>query len=276
MNKPAAIDPQSATRHEYRPLDGRVAVITGGLNGIGRAITHRLALAGATVAVLDIAASDGSTEVASLTLEVNEMGARLVIEQVDITDNVALLASLARVSRDLGDPDILISNAGLIANFGTLETLPDEAWARELAVNLTGAFQVARAAVPAMAAKGWGRVIFLSSCAAWTGSPVQVGYAPTKAGLVGLSHTIARSYGPKGVTANAILPGFVSTDLVNAHFPAEERQRVEAAVPIRRFVTPDEVAELVLFLASPQAAAMNGTAIPIDGGMALSAGNIDG
>jgi NAD(P)-dependent dehydrogenase (short-subunit alcohol dehydrogenase family) len=164
----------------------------------------------------------------------------------------------------------------LIANFGGLETLPLEAWEREIAVNLTGAFLLARRLVPDMAARGWGRVVIMSSCAAWTGSPVQVGYGATKAALIGLSNTIARAYGPRGVTANAILPGFVSTPLVNAHFPPQERARVEAAVPLRRFVSPEEVAALAVFLSTPAAAGINGASIPVDGGMALSAGNIDG
>lgn len=260
----------------FATLHGRSALITGGASGIGRAIALAMAQAGARIAVLDIVAERRADDEPWIAEAVEALGGEIEIAAADVSDEANVDAGLARIARRFPHIDILVNNAGLIANFGTLETMDRSAWDRELAVNLSGAFALAKRVVPAMAERGWGRVITLSSCAAWCGSPVQVGYAATKAGLIGLSNTLARAYGPNGVTSNAILPGFVSTRLVNAHFPKEERARVERAVAIRRFVAPEEVAAVAVFLASPAAAAINGAAIPIDGGMALSAGNIDG
>jgi NAD(P)-dependent dehydrogenase (short-subunit alcohol dehydrogenase family) len=171
---------------------------------------------------------------------------------------------------DLSGFDACVSNAGITDTVAPAHRMTAEQWARDIDVNLTGAFRVVAACLPGMRERGYGRIVFISSGAAVEGLPGQAAYAASKAGLLGLMRTIAGENVRRGITANAVLPGMVATEKVNA-MPAEIRDRLREAVPMHRFAEPAEVAGLVAYLASEEAGYVTGQAIGIDGGNALNA-----
>jgi acetoacetyl-CoA reductase len=171
---------------------------------------------------------------------------------------------------DLSGFDVCVSNAGVTDTIAPTHRMTAEQWARDIAVNLTGAFRVVAACLPGMRDRGYGRIVFISSGAAVEGLPGQAAYAASKAGLLGLMRTIAGENVRRGITANAVLPGMVATEKVTA-MPAEIVERLRDAVPMERFAQPDEVAALVGYLASEDARYVTGEAVRIDGGAALNA-----
>ena len=241
-------------------LEGRTALISGAARGIGRAIAVRLAREGAQVGLLDIDPAIEDTEA-----EVRGHGRRACAVNCDISVSAKVEAAIARVAAELGPVDVLVNNAGIVNNIAPIEKMSDEAWARELGVNLTGAFNLVRALAPAMAARGFGRIVNISSVAARGGLSRQVGYSATKAGLLGLTHTVALEYARHGVTCNAVLPGMVETENVRA-MPQAIRDQALAHTPVRRFGEPEEVAALVAFLCGGEAGYITGAEIDISGG----------
>ena len=179
-----------------------------------------------------------------------------------------MTAAFAAATEILGGPiDVLIANAG-VTDDGLLMRMSDDAFEAVLDTNLTGAFRCARAATTGMIRRKRGRIIFISSVVGLLGSAGQTNYSASKAGLVGLARSIARELGGRGITANVVAPGFIETDMT-AQLPQERQDAYRATIPAARFAQPDEVAAAVAFLASDDAAYINGAVIPVDGGLGM-------
>lgn len=241
-------------------LQGQTALVSGAARGIGRAIALRLARDGADVGLVDL--NPAAEETAGL---VRALGRKACAVQADIADAAQTRAAATGIAQELGAISLLVNNAGIVNNIATVEKMTDEAWENEIGVNLTGAFNLVRAVVGGMAERGYGRIVNISSVAARGGLARQVGYSATKAGLLGLTHTVALEYARKGVTCNAVLPGMVETENVKA-MPQEIREAAMAATPVRRFGEPAEIAALVAFLCGPEAGYITGAEIDISGG----------
>jgi 3-oxoacyl-[acyl-carrier protein] reductase len=244
-------------------LAGRVAVITGAGHGIGAATAKLFAQAGAQVALLD-KDSAGSTHTAQ---EIGVRGGEALSFAVDVTDAFAVERILDQVVEEWGRIDVLVNNAGLVRD-ARLEDVADEDWDLTLDVNLKGCMVCTRAVVPHMLARGTGRILSAASVVARDGNLGQTAYAASKAGILGLTRTWARELGPKGITANAVAPGFIDTDMVRG-VPPKVVKKIVSGIPARRMGTAEEVAQVYLFLASDLAAFMNGAVVGVDGGLLL-------
>ncbi|MEW6442469.1 MAG: SDR family NAD(P)-dependent oxidoreductase [bacterium] len=249
-------------------LTGKVALITGAARGIGRAAALVLAGEGADVAVADI-----QPEVEETARRIGALGRRSAWEVFDISDPAQVAEGVGRIRGSLGEIDILVNNAGIVANIAPIRKMTHEAWEREIAVNLSGAFNMIKEVIGPMVARKWGRIINMSSGAAAGGLHRQIGYAASKAGLLGLTKTVTLEHARDGVTCNAILPGLIGTELVHM-MPEEIRARALAVIPARRLGLTEEVGHLIAFLASDKAGYINGAEIRVDGGMGLNAGTL--
>jgi len=187
----------------------------------------------------------------------------------DVRDAGAAATAHETAAAELGPVDVVVANAGIVDRIATVEKISEEAWREEIDVNLTGAFLSLQPALSGMKERGRGRVVAVSSTAATDGLAGQAAYAASKAGLLGLVRTLALEMAPAGVTVNAVLPGMVETEKVAA-MPEEVRDRALAAVPMKRFATPEEVASVIAFLCSDAAAYITGAWLPVDGGIGLS------
>ncbi len=245
-------------------LKGRVVLISGAAQGIGRACAKILAEQGADIGLFDL-----REQVIDTAQVVQELGRKAAWAIGDVSDPAQVRDGVEGIRRNLGHIDCLVNNAGIVNNIAPLAKMKDSAWEREIAVNLTGAFNMIRAVIEPMAEKGWGRIINMASSAARGGLLYQVGYAATKSALLGLTRNVTLEYARKGITCNAILPGLIGTENVLAMPPAIIDQAV-LATPSRRIGKPEEVAHLVAFLCSDGAAFINGTEIDIDGGAHLN------
>jgi 3-oxoacyl-[acyl-carrier protein] reductase len=248
----------SAEIPDVLSLRGRVALITGAARGIGAATARALAGAGARVALLDREAA----ELASVAAETG--GAAF---PADVTEDAAVRRAVDDVVGRWGRLDILVNNAGIVRD-AALADVKDEDWSGTLDVNLRGTMLCARAAVPHMKAAGFGRILSATSIVARTGNYGQTAYAASKAGIIGLTRTWARELGPKGITANAVAPGFIDTDMVKS-VPAKVMAELLARTPAGRLGRPGEVANVYLFLASELASFINGAVVGVDGGLLL-------
>jgi NAD(P)-dependent dehydrogenase (short-subunit alcohol dehydrogenase family) len=249
-------------------LMGKIALVTGAARGIGRAAALRLADAGADVAVSDL--QPGVEETAAC---IRERGRRSAAARFDVSDPIQVEAGVRRLREALGDVDVLVSNAGIVNNIAPLTTMTHDRWQHEIAVNLTGAFNMIQAVIGPMITRGWGRIVVMSSGAAHGGLHHQAAYAASKAGLIGLVQTVTLEHARHGITCNAILPGLIDTETVQM-MPAEIREATRANTPAQRLGTMEEVAHLIAFLASEQAGFINGAEIDIDGGMRLNTGSL--
>lgn len=247
-----------------RALEGKVALVTGAARGIGRACAEELARQGAKVGLLDV-----NPAVEATALGVQGLGQATAWAVGDISDPEQVRRAVDHVRAELGGIDCLVNNAGIVNHIAPLLKMQQSGWERELAVNLTGPFNLIRAVIEPMAAKGWGRIVNVSSAAARSGLFNQTGYAATKAGVLGLTRNVTLEFARKGITCNAILPGLIGTEAVQA-MPQPIRERAIALTPARRFGTPEEVARLIAFLCSDAAGFINGAEIDIDGGLRLS------
>ena len=245
-------------------LEGRKALVTGAARGIGRVTALALADAGADVALVDLDAA-----VEESAARVRGRGRRAAWARFDIADAVAVRSGVAALRDALGDFDVLVNNAGITNHIAALTRMTPEGWERELAVNLSGAFHLIQALLPRMIERRFGRILVISSLAARGGLHHQAGYAASKAGLLGLVHTVTLEHARHGVTCNAILPGLIETEVVRG-MPAEIREASLARTPARRLGRMDEVAALIVFLASEAAGFINGAEIDIDGGSRLN------
>ncbi len=237
-------------------LGGRVALVTGASRGIGRAGALALARAGADVAVNYKSQHAAAEEVAGLA---RRLGRRAITVAADLGDAAAIAPLVDRVAGELGPVDILVCNAGEAEPAHT-SAIDRSLWDRTLAVNLTSAFLLAQAVVPSMRQRGFGRLIFISSVAAHVGGVVGPHYAASKAGLIGLMHGYASRLAKDGVTANAIAPALIGTDMVRSN-PAAHPD----IIPLGRFGTPEEVAEAIVLVAAN--GYITGQTLNIDGGL---------
>ena len=246
-----------------RRLEGRVALVTGASRGIGRAVALRLAADGAAIAV-----AYGSSEAAAreVARKAAEHGVATAVLAADLGAAAAAGALVGRATEALGRVDVLVNNAGLNRDQLAVR-MSDEEWSQVIAVDLTAAFSLCRAALRGMLRARWGRIVNVSSVAGVVGNPGQVNYSAAKAGLIGLTKALAKEVGGRGITVNAVAPGFVETDMTAA-LPAAVLERALAVVPAGRLGTADEVAAAVAFLAAPEAAYVNGHVLHVDGGLA--------
>jgi 3-oxoacyl-[acyl-carrier protein] reductase len=240
-------------------LTGKNAVVTGGASGIGRACVQTLAGAGAHVAAVDI-----NLEGAQETVATIERGLAMRCDLADPGD----VASMRRqVISHMGEVDILINCAGIISYRRGIGAVPLEEWDRVLDVNLRGTYLACREFIEGMKARGGGRIVNFSSLAARVGG-IEAGihYAASKAALIGFTRTLAKEGGPFGITVNAVAPGIITTDPVRRQIAGRE-QAYAAQIPLRRLGTPEDVANVVLFLVSPLSAYITGVVLDINGGM---------
>ncbi len=241
-------------------LEGKVAFVTGGTRGIGRAVADALAGAGARVAVI-------GRDQARAESAAGEIGRGARGYACDVASEAAVAAAVAAVEADLGAIDILVNNAGVTKDNVFLR-LSDADWDVVLEANLKGAFRTIRAASRGMMKRRWGRIINISSVVGIIGNKGQANYAASKAGLLGLTRSIARELASRNITVNAVAPGFIETDMTGA-LTAEQRAALAKQIPMERLGSPQDVAAAVLFLASDAASYITGQVVVVDGGMVM-------
>ena len=244
-------------------MNSRVAFVTGAARGIGAATAVAFARAGARLALVDRDAA----ALARSAEEARAVGADVLAMAADVADAAAIADAVAQVVDRWARVDVLINNAGIVRD-ATLADVRDEDWDATLDVNLTGAMICARAVVPHMRAAGFGRLLSASSIVARAGNYGQTAYAASKAGIIGMTRVWARELGGKGITANAVAPGFIETDMVRS-VPEKVVAQLRARIPAGRLGRPDEVAGVYLFLASDLASFINGAVVSVDGGLLL-------
>ncbi len=230
----------------------RSVLVTGGNRGIGRAIAVALAARGDQVAV---------------THRSGDPPKGVLAVRCDVTDTDQVDRAFTEVEQAQGPVEVLVANAGITRD-GLLMRMGDEGWDSVLNTNLSGSFRVVRRAARGMLRRRWGRVVLVSSVVGMLGSPGQVNYAASKAGLVGLARSVARELGSRGITVNVVAPGFVETDMT-ADLPAATRQQYREQIPLQRFADPAEVAAVVAFLTSEDAGYVTGALVPVDGGLGM-------
>jgi 3-oxoacyl-[acyl-carrier protein] reductase len=245
-------------------LTDRVAIVTGGGRGIGRAIALRLAGAGAAVVVTDILAKEAE----AVAGEIKVVGG----QSLAVAADVSLAADVARLVETTISAynriDILVNNAG-IARDRILLRMSEEDWDKVLDVDLKSVFLCTKAVLRYMLKARWGRIISLSSIAGVMGNPGQANYASAKAGIIGFTRTVAREVGSHSITVNAVTPGFIETEMTR-QIAEEQRQEIKKLIPLNRSGTPRDVAEAVAFLASEEAGYITGQVLGVNGGMAIS------
>jgi 3-oxoacyl-[acyl-carrier protein] reductase len=268
-------------------LSGRVALVTGGSRGLGRADALTLARAGADVVVADllvesalseetdrygalatVARQQGMVHTEETVREIQAMGRRALAVRCDVTDRVEVDAAVARAVAELGSVDILVNNAGTLDHAAQFAAQSPELWERDLRVNLTGAFNCAQSVWPHMQERGWGRIVNMASVAGTLGGFGQASYSTTKAGLLGLTKTLAMEGGRHGITCNAIVPGVIGTEAFNMANAAMNERIVNRTV-LKRPGEPQEIANAVAFLCSDLASYITGIELNVSGGVEL-------
>jgi 3-oxoacyl-(acyl-carrier-protein) reductase len=245
-------------------LEGKTAVVTGGSRGIGKAIALTLAARGANVAVTCYTGCKFADDVCS---QIQAMGHKARSYAHDVGDPAEVEKMAAEVLADFGQVDILVNNAGITRD-RSFKKMTREMWDAVLAVNLTGVFTVTKQFVDGMGDRGWGRVVSISSIVGEVGNFGQANYAAAKAGVIGLTKTLAREYARKGVTANAVAPGFIKTRMLQ-DVPEAAIEQVISMTPVGRLGEPAEIAAAVAFLASPAASYITGHVLDVNGGMSM-------
>ncbi|MCK0176577.1 SDR family NAD(P)-dependent oxidoreductase [Mycolicibacterium sp. F2034L] len=245
----------------------RVAVVTGGASGMGEAICHELGRRGHSVAVLDVN-GDAAQRVAE---DLRGVGVTALGVAADVSDRAAVEDAFAKIRSELGPVHILVTSAGVV-DWAPFTEITVEAWQRLVDVNLTGTFHCCQVAVPDMLAAGWGRIVMISSSSAQRGSPKMAHYAASKGALLSLTRSLAREYGPVGITVNNIPPSAIETPMQHAgqaagHMPSNEQ--MAASVPVGHLGTGDDIAAAVGFLCSPEAGFITGQVLGVNGGSVL-------
>jgi 3-oxoacyl-[acyl-carrier protein] reductase len=245
-------------------LDGKVALVTGASKGIGRGIAQRLAANGAAVAVNFRTDEEGARETVR---SIEETGGRATVVAGDVGVAAEAADIVAKAGSALGGLHILVNNAGVSADTLTVR-LSEEDWDRVLDTDLKGAFLTIKAALRPMMRQRWGRIVNIASVVAYTGNAGQASYASAKAGLLGLTKSVAREIATRGITANVVAPGLIDTAMTES-LPEEIRSWMLSQVPMSRPGSPQDVAAAVAFLASDEAGYITGQVINVDGGMVM-------
>jgi len=268
-------------------LGGRVAFVTGGSRGLGRADALTLARAGADVVIADllveselseetdsygalatVARTQGLVHTEETADEIRALGRRAFALRCDVTDRGQVAAAVERTVRELGSVDVLVNNAGTLDHVAQLNSQSPELWERDLRVNLTGAFNCAQAVWPHMRERGWGRIVNMASVAGTLGGFGQASYSTTKAGLLGLTKSLALEGARHGITCNAIVPGIIATEAFGFG-NAEMNERMVKRTAMRRPGEPQEIANAIAFLCSDLAAYITGVELNVAGGIEL-------
>ena len=244
-------------------LNNKIAIVTGGADGIGKATAIRFAQEGAVVVIWDLNEEKGNETVQ----QIESAGGKASFAKVNTAVYAEVEAATKQVVDQFGTLDIIINNAGITRD-ASIKKMTPELWQQVIDVNLTGVFYCCKCASEVMVEKGWGRIINASSVVALYGNFGQTNYVATKAGLIGMTKTLARELGRKGVTVNAVAPGFIATEMVKK-MPPEVLKGMEDKVPLKRLGQPEEIAAAYLFLASDDAAYINGTVLSVDGGITI-------
>ena len=268
-------------------LSGRVALVTGGARGLGRADALTLARAGADVVIADllveselseetdtygvlatVARQQGLVYSEATAQEIQGLGRRSAAIRCDVAHREGVVATVERIVAEFGSVDILVNNAGTLDHVAQFQAQSPELWERDLRVNLTGAFNCAQAVWPHMRERGWGRIVNMASVAGTLGGFGQASYSTTKAGLLGLTKTLAMEGGRHGITCNAIVPGVIGSEAFHMA-NAEMNERIVRRTALRRHGEPEEIANVIAFLCSDLASYITGAEINVSGGVEL-------
>jgi 3-oxoacyl-[acyl-carrier protein] reductase len=245
-------------------LSGKVAVVTGGRRGIGRAIASELAKRGASVVIGDCADDQMESTAAAIA---QESGQKVVANCVDVSDANSVKEFIDAVIKDFGRVDILVNNAGITRD-NLIMRISDADWESVIGVNLRGAFNCCRAVARQMMKQHYGRIVNITSVVGLAGNAGQANYSASKAGLIGLTKTLAKELGSRNITVNAVAPGFVLTALTQV-LPEEYREAAVKATPLARAGTPEDIARAVAFFASDESSFVTGQILSVDGGMVM-------
>lgn len=244
-------------------LNGKTAVVTGGSRGIGAAVAEKFASLGASVAIIYAGSTDAAETLCSSLRD--KFGTHAVAYQCNVADFAAVKTTVAAVKAEFGGVDILVNNAGITRD-GLVAMMKEDDFDQVIGVNLKGAFNFIRHVSPLLIRAGGGRIVNISSVSGLMGNAGQANYSASKAGLIGLTKSVARELAAKSITCNAVAPGFIKTDMTKKF---EGDERLTAAIPLGRMGEVSDIAETVAFLCSPAANYITGEVIRVDGGMAM-------
>jgi 3-oxoacyl-[acyl-carrier protein] reductase len=255
-----------------KALSGKVALVTGASQGIGRAIALALGRRGAKVVVNFLPDGEGTTrekDAREVAAEIDAAGGQGAIVGFDVATSKSVTDGVASIGKDHGRLDVVVNNAGIALN-GLLLRFSDDHWHKTLQVNLNGAFYVTRAAASLLLkAKESGRIVNISSVVGEMGNGGQAAYAASKAGIIGLTMSTARELASRGVTCNAVAPGYIDTAMTADHLPEAARAKLMEQIPLGRIGRADDVADAVAFLAGPEAAYITGQVLRVNGGLLM-------
>jgi 3-oxoacyl-[acyl-carrier protein] reductase len=243
-------------------LAGKVAVVTGGSRGIGRAICLKLAGQGARVIINYVSRSDAAEETKK---QVEALGGECTLIKFDVSKTTEVQEAFKQITNECGRIDILVCNAGITRD-GLLATMKEEAWDQVMAINLKGAFNCIKAGCRPMMKQRWGRIVIITSVVAFAGNAGQVNYSAAKAGLVGLTRSSARELASRGITVNCVAPGYIDTDMTS-DLPDAVKEKILSEIPLGILGEPEDIAGAVTYLASEDARYVTGQSIHVNGGM---------